>query len=212
MSLLKKLTLQSHDRTIIKDLGRVLEVLKGRYRLTLTDILRRNEDSLDHFAGLLDDIEQDCDIATQQSIVILRRKLGIADKFIAVDIPFEAPMAATPKMMTEKAIATELDYNQRQCERIALSIRVVVYHERLGLLCGRSLDVSLSGMRLEMECPVPDEGPLDLLFTLPQGNHQQQLYKIRAIIVSSRENRLGLMFISVEPETYAALEIYLGPV
>lgn len=190
MSSLKQLTLQSHDRTIIKDMSRVLEALKTRYGLTLTDVLRRNEENLDHFLGLLDEIEADCGSATQRSIAILRRKLLITPS-----------QSRTPE--------THQDWTPRQGERLAVALKVVVYSEMVGLLCGRSLDVSLNGMRVEVERPIPNDAVIDLMFTLGLDHHEY-LHKIRAMVASSQGTSFGLMFIGVEPETYTALEAYLG--
>lgn len=78
--------------------------------------------------------------------------------------------------------------------RSPVDVDVVIYHHQLGKMRGRSRNICLEGMFVEMEAEKPPRNALvDLVVGLRVGS-QNILYRLRALVIHVTERGVGFMF------------------
>lgn len=83
---------------------------------------------------------------------------------------------------------------------------VVIHYRPLGLIRGRTKDISLEGMYVSTgRITLPKNEPVDVCFTLVDGDHKS-MHQMGAFVVHSQEDGVGLMFRDFQSSVYAALE------
>ena len=83
---------------------------------------------------------------------------------------------------------------QRWTERIPMAVDVMVNYPSLGLVRGKSKDISLDGMFVETGAiALAADNPLSVTFVLPQDKSNQQ-YELRAQVVYSCSRGAALVF------------------
>ncbi|MEJ2553437.1 MAG: PilZ domain-containing protein [Gammaproteobacteria bacterium] len=79
--------------------------------------------------------------------------------------------------------------------RTPLTMNVAIYYRGLGLLQGRSLDVSRHGMFVAMGPMVlPLHSVVDVAFPIKTGKHSAPPQRTPAMVVRLANNGVGLMF------------------
>lgn len=87
---------------------------------------------------------------------------------------------------------------QRWTERIPVAVEVLVNYPSLGLVRGRSKDISLEGMFVETgPIALAAESSLLISLMLPEGQNNQQC-DIPAQVVYSTQGGAGLVFCSLD--------------
>ena len=98
----------------------------------------------------------------------------------------------------------------RLSKRKPIAVDVSIYYPPLGLISGRTRDLSLAGMFVETPgVKLPRSVTLDIAFMAHNGS-KPQLQRVRALVARVTADGVGLMFDSFKNASYHELENMLS--
>lgn len=94
--------------------------------------------------------------------------------------------------------------------RKPISVDVSIYYPPLGLIKGRTRDISLAGMFVETPgTELPKSASLDVAFII-NGQTAPKLQRVRALVARVTAQGAGLMFDSFKQTSYSELQNMLN--
>ncbi len=98
----------------------------------------------------------------------------------------------------------------RLSKRKPISVDVSIYYPPLGLIKGKTRDISLAGMFVETPgTELPQSATLDIAFIL-SGQTAPKLQRVRALVARVTDQGVGLMFDSFKHTSYSELQHLLN--
>jgi len=98
----------------------------------------------------------------------------------------------------------------RLSKRKQIAVDVSIYYPPLGLISGKTRDISLAGMFVETSgTELPKSAALDIAFIV-NGDNKPKLQRVRALVARVTDDGVGLMFDNFKYTSYCELQHMLN--